>query len=167
MQLAEFNQLAEPQAYRLLLQCCTSERWAQQLLLQRPFADIEQLKLQALACWQDLTEADYLQAFDGHPKIGDITSLKAKYANTAQLAGHEQSAVAQANEQMLIQLKSLNDQYLQRFGFIFIVFATGKSALQMLELLTTRINNSRAQELELAAIEQGKIFCLRLKKLFA
>jgi 2-oxo-4-hydroxy-4-carboxy-5-ureidoimidazoline decarboxylase len=166
MQLVEFNQLAQQEALKLLLQCCTSEQWATRLLAMRPFADLPHLQQNALSCWQQLAETDYLQAFDGHPKIGDINSLKAKYANTAQLAGHEQSSVQQASEHVLQRLTELNQNYATKFGFIFIVFASGKSAAQMLALLESRINNSRAQELQLAALEQSKIFALRLTKLF-
>ena len=112
-----------------------------------------------------MTEADYLQAFEGHPKIGDITSLKAKYANTKELASGEQSAVDEASDEVLERLAQGNDTYQEKFGFIFLVCATGKSAAEMLALLEMRLPNDRATELINAAEEQRKIFHIRLGKM--
>ena len=104
-------------------------------------------------------------AFEAHPKIGDIKSLKAKYASTEALASGEQAGARVAPEAVLQRLKDGNDAYLHKFGFIFIVCATGKSAEQMLELLEQRLPNSREQELRIAAEEQAKITHIRLDKL--
>lgn len=112
-----------------------------------------------------LSDEDWLQAFDAHPKIGDVTSLKKKYANTHSLASGEQSATAAADESVLQRLKNGNDAYADKFGFIFIVCATGKSADEMLALLEARLPNTRAQEIENAAREQAKITHIRLDKL--
>lgn len=165
MTLTEFNQLSKAECNTKLMQCCTSERWVECLVACRPFADFQQLFAKADECWQDLAEADYLQAFDGHPKIGDVNSLKAKYANTKQLASGEQSGVDDASNEVIEQLAVANDEYFARFGFIFIVCATGKSAEQMLALLRARLSNDRATELMIAAKEQHKIFVIRLNNL--
>ena len=111
--------------------------------------------------------ADWLLAFDAHPKIGDVDSLREKYAATKAMAGSEQGAVADADEETLHALARLNHEYEERFGFIFIVFATGKSASDMLALLRSRINNSREAELQNAAAEQLKITLLRLERAIA
>ena len=131
----------------------------------RPFTHQQAFTAFADQAWQSLAERDYLEAFDGHPKIGDVNSLRAKYANTKALASGEQSSVNQASEQVLNDLSKGNDEYQHKFGFIFIVCATGKSAAQMLALLKARIPNNRSSELVNAAEEQRKIFQIRLKKL--
>jgi OHCU decarboxylase len=112
-----------------------------------------------------LTEADWLEAFAAHPLIGDVDSLRAKYAATKTLAAGEQSGVASAGEATLAALAEVNRAYRDKFGFIFIVFATGKSAAEMLAILKSRIDNSREQEIRNAAVEQMKITRLRLQKL--
>jgi 2-oxo-4-hydroxy-4-carboxy-5-ureidoimidazoline decarboxylase len=165
MTLDEFNQLTDEQARVQLLSCCAAERWADAMLAQRPFASLHTLCEQAESIWQHLTEADYLQAFEAHPKIGDVSSLREKYANTKAIAANEQSGAQQASEETLQRLSELNHVYEQKFGFIFIVFATGKSAQQMLTLLEQRIDNERDQEVANAAANQMKITDLRLKKL--
>lgn len=165
MTLAALNDLTEQQALQTFMQCCTSTQWVEKMVASRPFADIGAMTDAANRCWQGLTEADYLEAFDGHPKIGDVNSLRAKYANTKALASGEQSAVNQASDEVLKALSQGNDDYFNQFGFIFIVCATGKSAAEMLALLKTRLPNDRATELKNAAEEQRKIFQLRLEKL--
>ena len=163
--LETFNQLSTQACEQHLMQCCTSQVWVHKLAAERPFASIADVKQSADRCWQGLDEADYLQAFEGHPKIGDVNSLKAKYANTKALASGEQSGVAQASDEVIEALSRDNQLYLDRFGFIFIVFASGKSAQQMLELLQGRLHNDRATELKNAAEQQRLIFQLRIDHL--
>lgn len=165
MTLDDLNQLPAIDAENVFMQCCTSIAWVNNMINARPFLNRQSLTIAADKAWQDLTENDYLNAFEGHPKIGDINSLRAKYANTKKLASGEQSSVDNASEQVLIDLSSGNDEYFNKFGFIFIVCATGKSAIQMLTLLQQRLPNSRATELINAAEEQRKIFHIRLSKL--
>ncbi len=165
MTLDEFNQLTDEQARAQLFSCCAAERWADAMLAQRPFASLHTLCEQAESIWQHLAEADYLQAFEAHPKIGDVSSLRDKYANTKAIAANEQSGAQQAPEETLQRLSELNHAYEEKFGFIFIVFATGKSAQQMLALLEQRIDNARDQEVANAAANQMQITDLRLKKL--
>ena len=157
--------MTEAEATHAFMQCCTSETWVAKMVAKRPFASAESCKNAANELWKNLAEEDYLQAFDGHPKIGDVNSLRAKYANTKELASGEQSAVNHADEQVLADLAKGNDDYDSKFGFIFIVCATGKSAEEMLALLQARLPNDRATELVNAAEEQRKIFHIRLEKL--
>lgn len=165
MSLAVFNGAATEEASHMLRQCCSCDAWIDTLLTMRPFADEAALHASADTVWAGLAEEDYLQAFDGHPKIGDVNSLKAKYADTKQLAAGEQSSVEQASDELIAQLAEGNRLYEEKFGFIFIVCATGKSAGEMLALLEARLPNSREQELGNAAEEQRKIFHIRLEKL--
>ena len=114
-----------------------------------------------------VNEQDWLEAFQGHPMIGDLNSLKKKYAQGANLSAKEQSGAASASEHVLNELLELNQKYVERFGFIFIVCASGKSALEMLQLLKGRINRSQMQELETASQEQKKITMIRIDNLIA
>jgi 2-oxo-4-hydroxy-4-carboxy-5-ureidoimidazoline decarboxylase len=165
MDLQSLNTLPIDQANHLFMQCCTSERWIEEMVANRPFADSNNLRETADHIWNHLTEKDYLQAFEGHPKIGDVGSLKAKYANTKELASGEQSGANCATDELIGELAISNSAYEEKYGFIFIVCATGKSASEMLALLQDRLNNDRRKELEIASEEQRKIFHLRLEKL--
>lgn len=159
-----FNALDAGSARAALEACCVSQRWISGVLESRPFATTEALSSRADEVWAAMEEADILEAFEGHPKIGDVNSLKAKYAHTGGLAAHEQSSVAEASEGVIERLAAGNSAYEAKFGFIFIVCATGKSALEMCELLEARLGNERSQELLIAKEEQRKIMQLRLEK---
>ena len=165
MNLGQFNQLPATEAEPLLRNCCAAETWVQGMLNARPFIDRDSLYAACRQLWPQLTEADWLQAFEAHPRIGNLDSLRKKYASTRTLAGDEQAGTRQADEDTLQRLSTGNQAYLDKFGFIFIVCATGKSAPEMLELLEQRLCNTRAEELQNAAQEQAKITELRLEKL--
>ena len=165
MTLLQLNHLAETQLAALLESCCVAPRWVERMLSARPFASVEQVYASAKSIWEQLEEQDYLDAFEGHPQIGDLSTLREKYAVTADKAGHEQSGMNQASEDLLTEMMTLNNAYLEKFGFIFIVCATGKSAEQMLVIIRERINNDYHTELSIAANEQAKITQIRLEKL--
>ena len=161
-----FNELSDSDAYSQIEQACCADRWIDKMLESRPFDSVEALLLAADEHWSLMQEDDYLHAFEGHPKIGDVSSLKEKYRNTQGEASHEQSGVDEASDAVIGQLAASNQAYLDKFGFIFIVFASGKSAQQMLDLLLQRMVNDRQQELINAAQEQAKITRFRLQKMF-
>ena len=165
--ITQFNQASQQEAFDLLMQCNTSERWCRQVADSRPFIDFAALIKTADAIWETSSETDLLQAFEGHPEIGDVSTLREKYQNTARSASHEQSGVNSANEVILSSLAKANKAYKEKFGFIFIVCASGKSAEEMLALLEARLPNSREEELINAAEEQRKITHIRLKNIFA
>jgi 2-oxo-4-hydroxy-4-carboxy-5-ureidoimidazoline decarboxylase len=167
MNIEQLNSFTVEQATHTFMQCCTSSTWVNTMVQARPFTDKRAIVNQADLAWQELTEADYLEAFEGHPKIGDVSSLRAKYANTKELAGTEQSLVKEANDDVLEVLSQGNADYEAKFSFIFIVCATGKSAKEMSDLLQVRLPNNKAQELANAAEEQRKIFQLRIDKALA
>lgn len=171
MQLDQFNSLdggtvAAQQVFESFFECCASKAWVSAIVAGRPYDSIEALRSEASKIWFALSEKDWLDAFDGHPKIGDPASLKAKYQNTQSMATHEQSGVQGASQQVLDELVEFNQAYFDKFGFIFIVCATGKSAVDMLELVKMRLQNERNAELAIAAQEQAKITIIRLNKLF-
>lgn len=153
----------DPDAARAILtRACGSTRWVERMMARRPFANQARLLFAARVEWFGLTEADWLEAFSHHPRIGDRASLAARFPATHDLSAREQAGVGAAREETLDALARANDDYVARFGFIFIVCATGKSAEEMLQLLRDRLSNDRATELRIAADEQAKITALRL-----
>lgn len=132
------------------------------MLARRPFGSDAALQSAARDEWFALSEADWLEAFSHHPRIGDRASLAARFPSTHDLSATEQAGVASASADEIDQLAAANEEYCRRFGFIFIVCATGKTAREMLRLLRDRLNNDRAVELRIAAEEQAKITALRL-----
>ncbi len=165
MTIDEFNVLGRQVAKDALYQCCACESWCEKMLSGRPYVDLAQIKASASEHWSALGGDAWREAFEGHPKIGDMASLKKKYESTQGWSGAEQGGVAGAQQATLEKLSRLNDEYLKRFGFIFIVCATGKSAAEMLSILESRIDQSPDLELQVAAAEQMKITHLRLEKM--
>ncbi len=145
--------------------CCGASAWCGAMAAARPFADQAALHQQADFAFDRLATKDWLEAFACHPKIGDIDSMRMKYAGNAAWSRGEQAGVDQATEKLLRELAAANAAYEQRFGYIFIVCASGKSAAEMLELLRGRLDNPPEAELAIAAAEQRKITHLRLDKL--
>jgi 2-oxo-4-hydroxy-4-carboxy-5-ureidoimidazoline decarboxylase len=160
MTITEFNALSSHSAIELLMSCCYCQSWAEAVAAERPFNSLSDLETACLSDWAKKTEAEYLAAFGHHAKIGDIQVLKDKFST----ATKEQGQVLEANEKVITSLYDGNQAYEQQNGFIFIVCASGKSAEQMLALLTERLLNPRDVELQNAANEQAKIFQLRLKQ---
>jgi 2-oxo-4-hydroxy-4-carboxy-5-ureidoimidazoline decarboxylase len=165
MNLEPINSWSADEALPSFLRCCHSVRWAEQMVLLRPFESREAILEAADSVWWNLTPADWLEAFAGHPKIGDRDALRAKFAATASWAAREQSGVDTAPEHLLEQLAEANVRYEQRFGYIFIVCATGKTGEEMLSLLNQRLPNDPEFEITVAAGEQAKITRIRLEKL--
>lgn len=135
------------------------------MLLLRPFSSAESLLQAAEQVWNKLGPEDFKEAFTHHPKIGDLNSLREKFSTSANWAAGEQSSVATASEAVLEELAAGNDRYERKFGFIFIVCASGKTADEMLALLKARLPNDPDTEIKIAAAEQSKITKLRLEKL--
>lgn len=146
---------------KLLREFCSSTQWIASMANARPYKDGEHMLALAESLWLKATEEDILDAFLGHPKIGDLNALKNKYAHHATT---EQGQVADAQDEILQQLQKYNENYEKQFGFIFIVCATGKSASEMLNLIKQRIINSRDDELRNGASEQLKIIHLRIQR---
>lgn len=149
----------------LLEQVCSSKNWQRQVWHDSPFNSKTELYDSADKAFSHLTEEDWLEAFAGHPMIGDISTLEEKYNQGKSLSEGEQSQVSTASKSTLKQLLKLNQEYLKLYGFIFIVCATNKSAEQMLELLQQRLGNSRNLELLNASVEQRKISQIRMETL--
>jgi 2-oxo-4-hydroxy-4-carboxy-5-ureidoimidazoline decarboxylase len=158
--------LAAPDEARdLLRSCCGASAWVERMMARRPFGSHEALTATARDEWFGLQRADWLEAFGHHPKIGDRDSLRQRFARTAHLSEREQAGVDGAAEDVLEALAAGNREYERRFGYIFIVCASGKSADGMLQLLRDRLPNSAEVEILIAAAEQAKITELRLMAL--
>jgi OHCU decarboxylase len=162
--LAELNALPPAEAETRLRACCGSSRWARELAARRPFADAEALLAAADAVWWSLDPADWDEAFRAHPRIGERKAAPSQGAQAAAWSAQEQSAAADAGD-VAAALAAGNRAYEERFGRIYIVCATGKTAAEMLAILRARLANDPATELRAAAAEQAKITRLRLEKL--
>ncbi len=164
--LARLNELGGHEATAALLRCCGSARWTRAMAARRPYASRAALFGFAEQSWWRLGDKDWLEAFAHHPEIGaDVDKLREKFAATAGWSAGEQSGVAAASEATLQALAQGNRDYRARFGHVFLVCASGKSADQMLALLREREGNPPENELRIAAGEQAKITRLRLEKL--
>jgi OHCU decarboxylase len=159
------NELSAPEAQAEFLKCCGSTRWAQTMTQNRPFDSFEAVLATADDVWWSLGTEDWLEAFRAHPKIGEKKAAAAQSEQARAWSAQEQSAVANAGAQAIAQLAERNREYEDRFGFIFIVCASGKSSEEMLSMLNSRMHNDRETELQVAAEEQRKITRLRLEKL--
>lgn len=165
MSIEKLNSLEKNTLKEEFLKCCGSNNWAENLVNEFPFESEQELFSKSDNVWNSLNKNDYLEAFSQHPKIGDINSLAKKFANTKGWAENEQSGVNSANQQVIEELAEYNDIYDKRFGYIFIVCATGKSAQEMLDILKSRVDNDAEKELKIASEEQNKITKIRLEKL--
>jgi len=163
--LSELNLLSEQQAVDFFLTCCGSAQWAKRMTARRPFNGFDELAKIAEEVWFSLPADDWKEAFAHHPRIGGINKLREKFQNTAPLALKEQAGIAGASEETLHALADGNAAYEAKFGYIFIVCATGKSADEMLTILRQRLENQPHEEIMIAAEEQAKITRVRLEKL--
>jgi 2-oxo-4-hydroxy-4-carboxy-5-ureidoimidazoline decarboxylase len=165
---AVLNALGTGDAEAALRRACGAERWVRRMLARRPFATTDELYECADAEWRASSHEDYLEAFGHHPQIGeDLAELRRRFQSTASLSSREQAGLASADEATLLALRDANAAYRARFGFIFIVCATGKSASEMLAALRARLENDPSTELRVAAREHAKITRLRLAGLGA
>ena len=159
MTLQDFNRLDIERVKAILFQCCGSSAWVEQMASCLPFVTEKELLEKASQIWyEQCSEADWKASFEHHPKIGDINSLKEKFASK------EQASIEQADDTTIQNLAKANEEYFSKNGFIFIVCATGKSASEMLRLLNDRLSNSPGEEVRIAMGEQAKITVIRLKK---
>jgi len=153
--IAKLNALGRADAVAALLAANGSKAWAEKMADRRPFEDLPSLQRIAEQVWFALGESDWLEAFSAHPRIG------AKASGTA---GQEQAGVAGAKESVMAELATKNAEYEKKNGFVYLVCATGKSADEMLAILSERLGTTRAAELRTAAEEQAMITRLRLRK---
>lgn len=160
------NALSDEAARQALERCCGASRWVTAMLGQRPFASAAALFTAAERSFAELGRDDFLEAFAAHPQIGaSLADLRARFPATSAWSSEEQAGVNRADDRTLLALRAANAAYRARFGHIFIVRASGKTAAEMLSLLEARLDNAPDVELRIAAAEQAKITRLRLEKL--
>jgi 2-oxo-4-hydroxy-4-carboxy-5-ureidoimidazoline decarboxylase len=162
--LARWNGLPQEEAAREILPCCGSRTWAASMASKRPIRDESSLLATSDTIWRSLGESDWLEAFRSHPRIGKTRTEKVAPAQSSTWSEQEQEKAATADEAVKMALKWGNREYEQKFGRIFIVCATEKSASEILEILRRRLHNDEATELQQAAEEQRQIMHIRLRK---
>jgi 2-oxo-4-hydroxy-4-carboxy-5-ureidoimidazoline decarboxylase len=165
--LARWHALSPEEAAREILSCCGSRAWAANLAAMRPFADEQNLFTAADDCWQNLPEADWLEGFRSHPRIGEQHAQSKTTAASAAWSRSEQSQMKEADAAILLRMREGHRCYEERFGRIFIVCATGKQPAELLSILERRLANDSAQELLESAAQQQQIMQLRLRKWLA
>jgi OHCU decarboxylase len=161
--LERWNTASHDAAVAALRHCCASQRWADAVASMRPFADEPSLFAAADEVWSRMSEPDWLEAFRAHPRIGDRKPAHATAQSTA-WSQQEQSGVSSSASQTQQSLAAGNEAYERLFGFTYIVCATGKSAEEMLAILTRRLQSDRPTELREAAEQQRQITQIRLRK---
>jgi OHCU decarboxylase len=167
--LDRWNKAEENEALSAMIACCGARRWAEAMVALRPMANVVELSLSADRVWSSMDEADWMEAFACHPRIGEregIGERRAAHASARSQAWsqQEQSSAEDAEDAVLAELAAGNALYEERFGFTYIVCATGKSAEEMLNILNRRLANERAAELGEAAEQQRQITQIRLGK---
>jgi 2-oxo-4-hydroxy-4-carboxy-5-ureidoimidazoline decarboxylase len=160
--LGRLNALPADDAEAALRGCCASRRWAALVAAGRPYATAGALLDAAEQVWSALDDTDWLQAFAAHPRIGDLAA-----AGRDPNAHREQAAAAGGPADTAAALAEGNRRYEERFGHVFLVFASGRGAGELLEVLRARLANTPAHELVVAAGEQARISRLRLERLLA
>ena len=165
MTLAELNALPNDRAEEEMLKCCGSRAWVRTMVLRRPFASHEGLRKAAAETWRRLDRADWMEAFRAHPQIGQRQTAAHVSGQARAWSAVEQSGMNRASADVATELEEANQTYLDRFGYIFIVCASGKSAEEMLAILRSRLPHPPEREIQVAAEEQNKITLLRLERL--
>ncbi|HYE16474.1 MAG TPA: 2-oxo-4-hydroxy-4-carboxy-5-ureidoimidazoline decarboxylase [Pyrinomonadaceae bacterium] len=165
--LSRINSLPAEEAAAELLKCCGSARWAARVAAARPFGDSHELHETAERVWWEMGAEDWLEAIRAHPKIGERKAQARVSEEASRWSEGEQSGARAARPEVLDALAEANRAYEEKFGHIFIVCATGKTAGEMLALLRERMANEPGDELRVAALEQSRITRLRLEKLLS
>ncbi|HJP94477.1 MAG TPA: 2-oxo-4-hydroxy-4-carboxy-5-ureidoimidazoline decarboxylase [Pyrinomonadaceae bacterium] len=165
--LTWLNELSDAEAADELLKCCGSKEWAHDVASGRPYDTLEELIATASDIWWSLKPNDWLEAFRSHPKIGEKQLAAPVPQQSRDWSSQEQAGIASASRETSDEMARLNREYEQKFGFIFIICASGKSPEEVLSALRERLKNDPEVEVNIAAAEQHKITELRLKKLLS
>ena len=163
--LDRLNALPADEAVATFAQCCAAQVWATAMAAHRPYRNPDALYETADRIWRDLGPDAWREAFHGHPRIGEKESAAARTATEARWSAQEQAAAQQADAEVSAELAAAQRAYEARFGHIFLICATGLSAMTMLGMLRLRMRNDPQTELRVAAEDQRKITRLRLEKL--
>lgn len=160
--LAAWNEADEATAVEAMIACCGAKRWASAMVALRPIENVFELSEAADRVWATMQESDWMEAFACHPRIGERKAHAT--AKSVAWSRQEQSSAASTADETRAELAAGNALYEERFGFTYIVCATGKSAEEMLAILKRRLKNDRTAELKEAAEQQRQITQIRLGK---
>jgi OHCU decarboxylase len=155
------------EAAELLRSCCGAARWVAGMVARRPWGSAGAAFAAADELWWSLGPDDWREAFAHHPRIGEREGARPQAGRGAAWSAGEQAGAAGAPAAVRDELARVNEAYELRFGYTYIVCATGRSAEEMLAIARARLRNDPATELRVAAEEQRRITRLRLEKLFA
>src|SRR6201988_1891770 len=133
--LARWNELPAEAAVRDVISCCGSAAWARELAARRPFKDVSSLVAASDEIWNQLARNDWLEAFSKHPRIGERKAPAVASALSAAWSSQEQRSAAASGKDIELALREANEEYERRFGRVFIVCATDKSAAEILDIL--------------------------------
>ena len=158
-----FDALDPGQAAAVLAPCCASRRWAGLLVAGRPYGRRDALITASDAAISGLTWDDISEALAAHPRIGGSLAAAGR---EAAWSAQEQRSAATAGAAERDQLAAANAEYEERFGYVFLICATGKSAAQMLDALGGRLGHEAGAEREVVRGELRQIVALRLAKAF-
>jgi len=161
--LSSWNATSVDEALDAMIACCGAKRWAAAMVARRPIGSAAELSEAADQVWSTMEETDWMEAFACHPRIGEQKAVHAS-AKSVAWSQQEQASANTTADRVLTELAAGNALYEQRFGFTYIVCATGKSAKEMLAILNRRLANDRATELREAAEQQRQIMQIRLGK---
>lgn len=165
--LARLNALSAPDAASVLRGICGSERWVDRMTAGRPFAVADELLAAADREWFALDRAGWLEAFSHHPRIGERRLDSTRFDATREQSTREQSGMSAASDELREEFHRLNREYEARFGHVFLICASGRTAEFMLGQIRARIANDAETELRNAAREQGRIIRLRLERMLS
>lgn len=164
MTITEFDRLPAEEKNNLLFSCCGSYEWVKSMIEILPVENIEDLTEYAEEKWYECTHCDWLEAIENHARLGDSDALLTE--DIPYFGKNEQKILLAADAGILERLSLANKEYEEIFGYMFISFATGKTAEQLLSELEARLHNDPREEIKIAADEQNKITINRLRKLF-
>ena len=162
--LERWNLLTPADAEKEILACCGSRAWARAMASRRPIANEAAMLSASDEIWRRLSEADWMEAFRSHPRIGESRAERPAGGHSAVWSAKEQSGVAGGEDAVKVALTAGNREYEKRFGHLFIVCATGKNAPEILSILRRRLRNDALTELHEAAEQQRQITQIRLKR---
>ena len=168
MTLDELNNLEDEECKKALLTCCSSVKWVDKMIDYRPYGNLEELLEKAAEIFRDLDQTDWLEAFSHHARLGRQKKQESsEKKDLSQWERQEQAGTSMATDNILNELEEANIEYENKFGFLFLLCATGKSATEMLDSIHERMPNELNIEMTIAMEEQNKITKLRLKKLLS
>lgn len=163
--VTQLDEMPAEEAGGLFKECCGSSRWVAMMLARRPFRFRDSVFFAADLFWKSLTLRDCMEAFAHHPRIGEKEGAKPQGERGAAWSAREQSGMNVVEAELRKEITETNREYEDRFGYIYIVSAQGKTAAELLTIAKDRLRNNPETEIRVSCDEQKKIMHLRLEQL--